>query len=383
LNPEATRNFTIEPVKTAPQRNEFVRLPWQIYGDDPCWVPPLLLERKQFINPRKHPFYLHGAAIQLLARRGNEVVGRIQASDDPHYNQLHGTNTGCFGLFECIDDRSIAVALVEAAAAWLTERGRDQMMGPIDYSTNYACGLLVEGFSTPPRVMMNHSPRYYIELLEGCGLVKIKDLYCWRFSDTSDLANRWRKKAERLAARGSTTVRCLDVGDMNGEMERVKAIYNTAWGTDWGFVKLSDAELRHFGKLLRQLADPKLLLLAEVRGKPAGICLTLPDVNEALRPIDGRLTRWGLPLGYLKLRAGMKKLRGCRLFALAVDQAYRRRGVTELLILRTLDYGKNVAGFVEAELSWTLEDNRAINQTIEAVGGCRYKTYRIYTKALR
>jgi GNAT superfamily N-acetyltransferase len=383
LDRDATWDISIEPVTTAAERSEFVRLPWRIYHDDPNWVAPLIVERKEFIDPRRHPFYRHGAAIQLLARREGKVIGRIQASDDPHYNQLHGTNVGCFGLFECIDDVATAKTLIDAASAWVAERGRDEIMGPIDYSTNYACGLLIDGFDTPPRVMMNHSPRYYVKLIEACGLLKAKDLYCWRFADPSNLANLWRAKAERLNTRGSITIRGLDVRDLAGEMERVKAIYNTAWDSSWGFVKLSDAELQHFAKLLRQIADPQLFLMAEIRGVPAGICLTLPDVNEALRAIDGRLTRWGLPLGYLKLRARMKQIRSCRLFALGVNKAYRRRGVAELLILRTLDYGKHVSGYVEAELSWTLEDNGAINRTIEVVGGVRYKTYRIYAKAVR
>ncbi len=377
-----TRSIEIKPVLTGGDRDEFVRLPERIYESDPVWVAPLLFERKQFIRPDKHPFYKHGEAAQFLAIRGGRVVGRIQASHDPHYNAQHATNVGCFGLFECVDDPAVAGALLDRAAAWLKDHGRRRMMGPIDYSTNYACGLLVKGHDTPPRVMMNHNPSYYAALLEGWGLAKAKDLYSWWFDDPHDMLEKWKRRAERFAQRSSVTIRSLDARRFDREINTFKAIYNEAWSENWGFVWMTDDELRYFGHLLMEVGLPEMLLVAEIDGQPAGVSLAVPDINEALRPLGGRLTRWGLPIGLFKLKRAMRRIQTCRLFTLGIVEKYRRRGVAELLILRTLDFGKNEKHYSGAELSWTLEDNDLINRTIEAVGGQRYKTYRIYDKPL-
>ncbi len=181
----------------------FISLPWRIYADDPAWVPPLRREVHAFLDRDKHPFYRHGAAQAFLARRGEEVVGRILASDDPHYNERHETNVGMFGLFESVDDTEVAHALLDAAAGWLRGRGRTGMLGPIEYSTNYTCGLLVDGFDTPPRLLMNHNPPYYEPLLEGYGLQSVKELYAWWIDQQPDL-RPWLARADRIARRGIT-----------------------------------------------------------------------------------------------------------------------------------------------------------------------------------
>jgi hypothetical protein len=364
-------------------RETFVRFPWQIYQSDPNWVPPLLIDRREFIDPRRHPFYLHGAATPLVAFRGGRPVGRVLVSDDPNYNREHQTNVGCFGMFESIDDEEVARALIDAAGDWLRARGRDRLRGPIDYSLNYTCGLLVDGFDTPPRIMMAHNPPYYERLLAACGLVKAKDLYAWWFDDSNDMLAVWGRRAERLAARGRIQVRPLRFDDLDAEIERCKIVYNAAWEHNWGFVKMTDAEFHHLAKQLKVFAMPELLLLAEVDGEPVGCAITLPDMNEVIRPLNGRLFPWGLPLGLARLYLTRRRVRTARLMVLGILEPFRRRGVVELLILRTLDFGKNQAHFTGAELSWTLEDNDLINRTIEAVGGRRYKTYRIYERAIR
>jgi GNAT superfamily N-acetyltransferase len=363
-------------------REAFVRFPWKVYATDPHWVPPLLMERREFINPKRHPFYLHGAAEPLLAFRGDQVVGRVLVSDDPNFNREHQANVGCFGMFECIDDVHVARALLDASADWLRSRGRSLMRGPIDYSLNYACGLLVDGFDHPPRLMMGHNPPYYERLLTACGLVKAKDLFAWWFDDSNDMLAVWGRRAERLAARGRVQIRPLDFARLGEEIERCKAVYNAAWVRNWGFVKMTDAEFHHLAKHLKVIAMPELLLLAEVDGEPVGFSMTLPDLNEAIRPLNGRIFRWGLPVGLVQLYRNRRRVRTGRLMALGILEAYRRRGVAELLILRTLEYGKHQAGFTGAELSWTLEDNDLINRTIEAVGGHRYKTYRIFERGI-
>ncbi len=370
----------VRKVSTRRELDQFVKLPWQIYAGDPHWVPPLLIEVKEFLDRTRHPFYLHGDAAEFLALRGQAAVGRILVSDDPNFNKTHGTNLGCFGMFESVDEPSVAQALLDAAASWLRARGRTAILGPIDYSLNYPCGLLVEGFDTPPRVMMNHHPPYYGPLLESCGLAKTKDLYSWWFADPYDMVSRWRRREEWLSRRGRVTVRPFRRRDFAADVERAREVYCSAYEDNWGFVRLTDAEFRYLAHQLARIAVPELVLLAEADGKPVGFSITLPDINEAIRPLDGRLTTLGLPIGFVRLLLRRPKIKTARMLVLVVLEGYRRRGVSELLILRTLDYGKNVLGFTAAELGWTLEDNDLINRTIETVGGRRYKTYRIYQK---
>lgn len=374
--------ITVSPVESRRDLREFVDFPWQVYRDDPQWVPPLKHEVRRFLDRRRHPFYRHGEALPLLARLGNRVVGRVVVSDDPRYNEQHGTNLGAFGMFECLDDTGAAAALVDAASAWLRGRGRTHMWGPIDYSTNYPCGLLVDGFDAPPRVMMNHHPPYYESLLASCGFRRAKDLYAWWFTDPHGMLERWRRRADRLAQRSGVTVRPLRFDDFEAEVERCMHVYNESWEQSWGFVKMTRDEFYYLARSLRRLAVPELLLLAEYEGEPIGFSMTLPDFNEALRPLNGRLTTCGLPIGLARFLWRLRRVKTARMAVLGVREGFRRRGVTELLILSTLDHGKNVEGYTAAELSWTLEDNELINRAIETVGARRYKTYRLYEKAL-
>jgi GNAT superfamily N-acetyltransferase len=269
---------------------------------------------------------------------------------------------------------------LDAAADWLRARGRTAIRGPIDYSLNYPCGLLVDGFDTPPRIMMNHNRPYYAGLLESWGLRKAEDLYAWWFDDPMDLVAKWRPVAERLKRRGNITIRSFRRNDFEAEVARCQAVYNAAMGDLWGFAKLTPAEFHYSAKRLEQLAIADQVLLAEVKGQVVGFSITLPDINEAIRPLNGRLTQFGLPLGLLKLLRRKRHIKTARMVVLDVLKGYRRRGIAELLILHTLDYGKNVLGYTAAELGWTQEDNEAVNRTIESVGARRYKTYRIYQK---
>ncbi|MGQ9575588.1 MAG: GNAT family N-acetyltransferase [Thermoguttaceae bacterium] len=372
----------IRQVESRPDLDKFIRLPWRIYADDPHWVPPLLVEVRQFLDRRKHPFYRHGEAAQFLALRAGQPVGRILVSDDPRFNQRHRTNLGCFGMFESTNDPAVAHALLDAAASWLRARGRDTLRGPIDYSTNYPCGLLIEGFDSPPRVMMNHNPPYYARLLESWGLAKVKDLFAWWFTDPLDLVSRWQRRAEWLARRGRITVRSFRTEDFEAEVRRCSDMYAAAHRDNWGAVQLTEAEFQYFARHLVRVAVPEHILLAEADGKPVGFAITLPDLNEAIRPLRGRLTTFGLPIGLFRLMYRIRRVKTARMMVLVVLEGYRRRGVAELLILRTLDYGKNVLGYTTAELGWTLEDNYLINRAIEAAGGKHYKTYRIYERQI-
>ncbi len=370
----------VTPVASQRDRDAFIEFPWRIYRDDPVWVPPLILERRDFLNREKHPFYKHGDAALFLAHRDGEIVGRIMASDDPNYNALHGTNVGCFGLFECIDDTNVAAALFDAASEWLRGKGRSEVMGPIDYSTNYVCGLLIDGFEHPPMLLTSHNPPYYAQLIERCGFSKAKDWYAWWFSEPERAAARLRRIARRFN-RDAVAIRPVDLKNLATESARLRAIYNAAWEKNWGFVAFTEAEFDHLVHELKPLAVPEFTLIAEVADDPAGFILCVPDINAALKHINGRLTKFGLPIGLAKLLYYKSRIRTARLVALGVVPAFRRHGIAEMLVLRIIEDAMIARGFT-GELSLTLEDNHAINRFLEAIGATVYKTYRIYSRAI-
>lgn len=379
MNPSAVE---IVEVRNRRDRDRFIAFQWNVYRNDPLWVPPLWMDRRTFFNPAKHPFYKHGTAALFLAMRNGQVVGRIMASQDPNYNEFHGTDVGCFGAFETIDDPAVSAALLDAAADWVRQQRRTALMGPLDYSTNYPCGLLVEGFDTPPRMLMNHNPAYYQPLVESWGLTKAMDLYCWWYPRTLPLEQKWARVAKRLAERAKFVIRPANKRRFYQEAELIKSLYPRLFEKNWGFVPLSDAEFDHMVSELKMLIIPDLCLFAEVDGEPVGFSLTVSDVNEALKHINGRLTTFGIPIGLCKLLYHYKRAKTARLMVIGVLPEYRRRGILEMLILRTSEYGKQVMGYDAAELGWTLEENELINRAIAATGASRYKTYRIYDKQL-
>jgi GNAT superfamily N-acetyltransferase len=371
----------VSQVGSRADRNAFIRFPWGIYDNDPAWVPPLIIERKAFLNRRRHPFYRHGDAALFLARQNQKIVGRIMASDDPNYNAVHDSNVGCFGLFECIEDRKVAAALFEAAEGWLRRKSRQEIMGPIDYSTNYTCGLLIDGFAHSPTLLTTHNPFYYQSLIERCGFIKVMDFYAWWFSDPTKAAARLRKLATRLGRRARFTIRQGNLKNLALEGERLRQIYNDAWKGNWGFVPFTKAEFEHLTKEMKPLLRPDFIAIAEVEGEPAGFVIGLPDINVALQKIDGRLTTCGIPIGLAKLLYHKARLKTARLIAMGVRPQFRRLGVAEMLVLRVMEEGMVKAGFA-GELSMTLENNVMINRFLEAIGAVRYKTYRIYGKSL-
>jgi GNAT superfamily N-acetyltransferase len=370
----------VSPVNTRKERDAFIRFPWRIYRNDPAWVPPLILERKAFLDRKRHPFYQHGDATLFLAWQKREIVGRIMASDDPNYNSLHQTSVGSFGLFECIDNREVASALFEAASNWLRARGLNEIMGPIDYSTNYVCGLLIDGFEHPPTILTSHNPPYYPPLIESCGFTKAKDWYAWWFSEFPEAAERLRKVAVARAGRHGVTIRPVNLRKIEDESRRLRTVYNQAWEKNWGFVPFTQDEFDYMAREMKPLIAPEATLLAEIGDEPVAFVIAVPDINVALRHINGRLIRFGFPIGLIKLLYYKTKIRTARLVALGVVEKYRRAGIAETLVLRVMDEAVK-RGFT-GELSMTLEDNFMVNRFIEAVGAARYKTYRIYSRPL-
>ena len=303
------------------------------------------------------------------------------ASDDPNYNAFHRSNTGCFGLFESIDDATVAQALLEAAGNWLRARGRDEIMGPIDYSTNYVCGLLVDGFPYPPTLLTGHNPCYYEALVRGAGFEKLIDFYAWWFDRPESAAVRLRRLAASLKKKHAATIRPGNLKHLDEEAGRIREIYNEAWKENWGFVPFTEAEFQFMARELKQLVIPEFTLIAEVNHEPVGFILCVPDINVALKQINGRLTTFGLPIGLTKLLYHKKRLRTARLIALGVKPKYRRGGIAEMLVLRIIEDAMIKRGYT-GELSMTLENNHLINRFLFAIGARRYKTYRIFRRTL-
>lgn len=362
-------------------REAFIQFQWRIYERDPAWVPPLILERKEFLNRDNHPFYLHGDATLFLAKRGDEIVGRIMASDDPNYNTLHQSNVGCFGLFESVDDADVATELFTAASGWLRRRGRSEMIGPIDYSTNYVCGLLIDGFDHPPTLLTAHNPPYYARLIEAAGFQKEVDWFAWWFDPKNAPIERLRRLVDARTKKTGVQIRSINLRDLVGDSQRLAAVFNQAWSSNWGFVPFTEAEAKYMAVEMRPIVDPRMTLIAEVNGAPVAFVICVPDINAALKHINGRLTRFGLPIGLLKLLWYRRKIRNARFVALGVVEKFRRAGIAEALVLRVLEEGAS-RGFT-AELSMTLEDNIMVNRFIETMGASKYKTYRIYHCSLK
>jgi GNAT superfamily N-acetyltransferase len=374
-------SIEISQVNSKTDRDAFIKFPWEIYRNDPAWVPPLLLERKEFLDRKKHPFYEHGDAALFLARAQGKIVGRIIASDDPNYNRHHKSNVGCFGLFESVNDQEVAAALIEAAANWVQAKGRTEIMGPIDYSTNYVCGLVIDGFEHPPTLLTPHNPPYYLQLLEGLGFVKVIDWYAWWFDQPDRAMLRLRRLAASLKERHPVSIRCVNLRDFAAEAARIREVYNAAWKDNWGFVPFTEREFQALAKELKPIVVPEGALIAEIGAEPVGFIIGVPDINVALQKINGRLTTFGIPIGLAKLLYYKNRIRKGRLVALGIKPEYRRGGIAERLVLQVMEEGMLKRGFT-TELSMTLENNHLINRFLKAIGARIYKRYRIYRRAL-
>jgi GNAT superfamily N-acetyltransferase len=296
-----------------------------------------------------------------------------QQSSSSRYNDFHGTNLGFFGFFECINDAGVARALFDAAAGFCRSRGFPQMLGPMNFSTNNECGVLVKGFDSPPVFLMTYNPDYYPALYEACGLTKAKDLFAFYLSSSITPPERVVKMVERVRERNRIVVRPVRLKDFANELERIKTVYNSAWEKNWGFVPMTDGEFAALAREMKPIAKPEFVLLAEVDNQPVAFAMTLPDVNQALKAANGRL----FPFGLAKLLWTLRKIRQARLVTLGIKDGYRKRGIDAVLYYETLMAAKRL-GFTGGEISWTLEDNELINKAIAMMGGEHYKTYRIY-----
>ncbi|MET8867668.1 hypothetical protein ABZW11_32460 [Nonomuraea sp. NPDC004580] len=371
---------TARPVRDRRGLRAFVELPYLLHADDPHFVPPLRGECRWLLDRRRNPFFAYGDAELFTVTVGGRVAGRVAAVHNPRHNAAHGGRDGFFGQFACADDPAVAAALHGAAARWARERGLTSLAGPVNFTMHDECGLLVDGFGEPPAVMMPYNPPYYRDLLEGCGLRKAKDLWAWR-RGPHPLGERLARVAERARRRHGLTVRPLDGRRFTAEIDRVKHVYNDVWRHNWGFTSMTDAEFAATARRLRSVIDPGLIQLAEAGGEPVGVALVLPDLNEALPAARGRLTTWGLPIGLLRLARAARHVRRTRAVLFGVVERLRGQGVEAVLYAAAYD-AIRARGPVDCELSWTLEDNDAVNRYLAADGCVRTKTYRIYRREL-
>jgi GNAT superfamily N-acetyltransferase len=369
----------IEEVMGASSMDEFVQFPWKVYQGNRNWIPPLKSEVKFLLSKEKNPFFQHAEAASFLARRNGETVGRITAVIDRNHNKFHNEQAGFFGFFECLPDCEIARELLVTAANWLKERGITIMRGPVNPSTNDECGFLLEGFDSPPMIMMTYTPAYYLDYMERCGLTKAKDLYAYIVAIRDVAANeRLEKLTSAVKARVSgLTVRPADLRHFRRDAEAVKVIYNSAWTRNWGFVPMTDAETGIMAKKLKPLIVPELMIMAEVNGKPAAFFVAVPDYNQVLGKINGRLG----PVGIAKFLWYSRKISDIRVLAMGVTEEYRKKGIEGLLYLEAFKAARK-KGYKRAEMSWILEDNVLVQRGCELMGGRIYKKYRMYEKSL-
>lgn len=369
--------LTVTPVKTKADRTAFIKFPWAIYGGDDRWVPPLLIERKEFLDEKKNPFFEFASVEHFLARKDGKVVGRVSAIEDKKYNDFHQVKNVGFGLFECIDDVEVSRALFAAVADWGTQRGLTTAWGPVSFSTNHECGLLVDGYEDMPAVMMTYNPTYYGKLIEDAGFAKAHDLWAWELSATSSVPEKVGRIAEKIREREGIVVRPARMDKWDEELDLAFSIYNEAWEKNWGFVPMSKKEFYKLGKEMKMIVKPELVLIAEVKGEVAGFSFTIPDINPAQAKANGRL----LPFGLVKMLLAMKKCDRARLVLLGMRPAFRKRGIDAILYKDTLTNAGKL-GFKRGEIGWTLDNNDLVNRAIESMGGRKSKTYRVYEKAV-
>jgi GNAT superfamily N-acetyltransferase len=370
------KKLNVTLVETKRDLIDFIKFPWQIYKDDPRWVPPLIVERKEFLDRKKNPFFQHSEVVFFLAKRNGKTIGRIAGIVNYNHIKSHQENAGFFGFFECVKDYEVAKALLDSVREWLKSKGMEIMRGPANFSSNEEWGFLVEGFDSPPVIMMSYNPLYYLDFMENYGMVKAKDLYAYYIDKSLPPPERVVRMAESIKNRESVKIRNIDMKDFKNEVEKIKQIYNSAWSKNWGFIPMTDEEFDHMAKSLKQIVDPHMVFIADVDDKPAGFSLALPDFNQVLHRLNGKL----FPFGILKLLWHTKiksKIDGVRIITMGVVPEFQKRGIDTVFYVETYNVGVK-RGYTWAELSWVLEDNVMMNRVLELLGARLYKKYRIY-----
>ena len=370
----------VEPVASRRGLREFIDLPYRLHANEEQWIPPLRIERRLFLDPRFNAFFKHGEAQLFLARRDGRVAGRISAQIDSAFNEFHGNAWGMFGFLEVEDDLEVLRALLGAAEGWLRERGRDRMVGPMDFTMNDESGVLIEGFEREPLIRQAWHPPYYRRLCEEAGLEKAVDAFMW------SLHIRGRDKvmpiiwdlAEQLEPKHGIRIRKMSRLHLRRDLDAFAEIYNEAWSRNWGFVPYSKKDLDAYAQELQLVYDRDWFMIAEDdAGKTVGMAITVPDVNQVLKKMDGRL----LPLGWWHYLNKRRLIDRCRVGFLGVKPAYQHTGVAAGLYAEHFDMAE-VTRVKGGEMGWILETNKAMNRAMEAMGGEIVKKYRVYERAL-
>jgi GNAT superfamily N-acetyltransferase len=369
--------LVIRPVLTRRDERAFIKFQWVPYRGNPCWVPPLLMDRRKLIDRRKNPFYHHAELGLWLAERDGRIVGRIGAIVNHNHNGEHNEKTGFFGFFECLDDQEAANALFEASCRWLKEKGMEAVRGPASPSVNDEYGLLVEGFDHPPVIMMPYNPPSYARLIEGAGFARIKDLYAYDLDSRTVFSDKLIRGAEIVRKRTGVTIRQIDMGDFENEVKRIRELYVRGWSRNWGEVPMTEEEFDSLSKDLKMAIEPRIALIAEIKGKPVGFGLTLPDYNQIL--IKNR--RGYLLPALLRVLLFRKRIHYARVMVLGVLPEYQATGIGGVLFYET---GRRSveAGYTRGEAGWVLEDNLLMTRGAEMMNGKLWKRYRIYQKSL-
>ncbi len=353
----------------------FVELPWKLYAGDHNWVPPLKRDVRQLLDFDSHPFWTHARGALFLAELNGRTVGRISAQVDDNYNNLWHEHLGSFGFFESVNDTAVARALFAAAEEWVRRQGSTAIRGPMSPSSNEEWGFLVEGYDRPPVLMMPYNPPYYLDLAEDYGFRKAKDLLAFFGYVATPIPERLTRLARKLRDNPHISLRPVRLNDLKHEMPIIKELYNASWQKNWGFSPMTGPEMDLLAESLKNFAVPEMVLFAFYDGKPAGLSITLPDFNQVLRHLDGKL---GL-VGLLKFLYYRRKITGARAIVFGFKPEYRRLGLPVLMYHETLAHMRK-AGYQWCELSWNLEDNRLINEFDTELGAEVYKRYRVVEK---
>ncbi|MCX5776707.1 MAG: hypothetical protein NTX32_03650 [Candidatus Firestonebacteria bacterium] len=364
----------IKAAESAPEMKEFIDLPWFIYKDNPYWIPNLKSEYRKMLDVNHYPFWQHAKRKLFLAYKDNKLAGRIAAITDDMHNKIHEEKAGFFGYFECINDSEVSKALFDAAKNWLQQQGASYMRGPASPSSNDEYGFLLEGFKFEPAIMMPYNPKYYLKLAEDYGMKKAKDLYALLKSKYTGVPERIEKMMLRAKKNSIFKLRSFDLKHKERDIQIIKDVYNQAWEKNWGFVPMTEAEMDYAAKGMLQFMDPNVVIIAETKegNKPAGIAITLPNLNEVLKHMNGN----DGPVGIAKFLWYKPRIKGCRSLIGGCLKEYRKTGLIAEIFYET---AVRANGRYEwCEMSWNLEDNEQINKFDTDIGGFLYKKYRLY-----
>ena len=359
-------------------RRRWLRLPMRLHSDDPHFVPPLIADEKTRFFGDENPIFDFTDVCYFLAERSDGTpVGRISAHINHNHNDFHDERTGFFGFFETVKDLQVARVLLGGAEDWLKERGMERVRGPFNFSTNEESGLLVDGFNSPPAIMMDYSKPFYDSFIKQCGYEKTKDLLALDYQYPGEIPDHIHRFADRVEDKLDLRVRTVEMDNLEKDVRTVLDIFAAAWRDNWGFIPMTEAELAHMAEELRPVIEPDLALIAEKDGEQVGFCLALPDYNKLLRKCHGRL----IPEGLFYFLFGRCLIRRVRVLLFGVRPNYRRAGV-DMMLLYHLFCNGSALGYTSAEMSWILEDNELMLRTIRRFGGREHKRYRIYEKEL-